>query len=94
MELLGETLGLEWQEIVLSPASCEDSAISVLRPPEEDLVVLRGLIATGQVSAICNWAKTLPLREVRFAAFASGVETAARQLDFSVLDRLARPEGR
>jgi signal transduction histidine kinase/CheY-like chemotaxis protein len=59
------------------------------RPAPAELEALRGLIDTGAVSAIVEWAAALVVREPRCVAYAEAVRAAARDLDFAELQALA-----
>ncbi|WP_158240772.1 hybrid sensor histidine kinase/response regulator [Telmatospirillum siberiense] len=89
---IGDLLDLEWEEPPEETGESPATEIPDEYPPNEtDMEILRAMIEAGQVSDIMTWAARLKIREPRCAIFADRVHTAARQLDFPALNKLAGP---
>lgn len=89
---IGRLLELQWtvrQPVAVSaaPALPDDF------PDAPALIELQHLLAGGEMTAIMEWAEALQAAQPHLLAYATQVSSAARQLDFPLLQRLAtRPE--
>jgi signal transduction histidine kinase len=88
---IGHLLNLQWT--VRQPEAADDGepAFPDHFPDDAALAEMRHLLAGGEMTAIMEWAEALKDGDSSLDAYADLVCTAARQLDFELLQRLGAP---
>jgi CheY-like chemotaxis protein len=80
------------QDLVRALSGIRPAARAVRRPDADVLGNLLALVRLGEVSGIEEWSDQLEVQAPGYAAFATEVRQAVRQLDFDRLAVLAAPE--
>ena len=95
LESISDRLGLVWcgadPEFAPELGNQEVSALPDQLPPTSELKILKGLVETGQVTAIEIWAQQIQASYPECAGHALRVLMAVQVLDFKALQELSEP---